>query len=245
MLARRIRAIIIFNKKDISNDISHSISSIRYTDNSRNAIDDLEIELENLDYRWLREWYPDEKAQLVVGLFQGDNESGEGISLGTFYIDEPTFNDNRLNLKCIALPLRSNIRDQKNTKAWEKITLEELISQIAAKHGMSILLHADNEFFERIDQSNETDLKFIDRICVEHGLSMKISDDKIIVFDEDNMLFNKAVVVFSIDDYRIRSFTLRKQNKEIYDKVEVSYYDPDKKKLIKEIITKKELEKRN
>ncbi|ERK51644.1 hypothetical protein [Leptotrichia wadei] len=67
--ARSIRVIVIFNKVDISDEIAHSISSLNYTDNSKNAIDDLEIELENLDYRWLKEWYPDENAQLLVGGF--------------------------------------------------------------------------------------------------------------------------------------------------------------------------------
>ena len=70
MLARGIKVIVIFNGVDISEDISHSISSLNYTDNSKNAIDDLELELENLDYRWLKEWYPDENAQLIVGIYE-------------------------------------------------------------------------------------------------------------------------------------------------------------------------------
>ena len=68
--ARNIRVIVIFNKVDISDEIAHSISSLNYTDNSKNAIDDLELELENLDYRWLKEWYPDENAQLLVGIHE-------------------------------------------------------------------------------------------------------------------------------------------------------------------------------
>ena len=56
---------------------------------------------------------------------------------------------------------------------------------------------------------------------------------------------NDIIETFNIKDYRIRSFSLKKKNKDIYDKVEVSYYDPDKKKVIKEVITKDELEKRN
>ena len=67
-LARGIKVIVIFNGVDISEDIAHSISSLNYTDNSKNAIDDLELELENMDYRWLKEWYPDENAQLIVGI---------------------------------------------------------------------------------------------------------------------------------------------------------------------------------
>ena len=50
-LARGIKVIVIFNGVDISEDISHFISSLNYTDNSKNAIDDLELELENMDYR--------------------------------------------------------------------------------------------------------------------------------------------------------------------------------------------------
>ena len=243
--ARNIRVIVIFNKVDISDEIAHSISSLNYTDNSKNAIDDLELELENLDYRWLKEWYPDENAQLLVGIHEEKENETNFLDLGTFYVDEPTFESDKLNLKCLALPLDQNIRDQKNSVAWEKITLKELVTQIANKHEMNAEIYADNEFFERLDQNQETDLAFINRVVKETGLNMKVSDDKIIIFDDEEMEKNDTVEIFNINDERIRSFSLKKKNKGIYDKVEVSYYDPDKKKIIKEIITKEELEKRN
>ena len=241
--ARNIRVIVIFNKVDISDEIAHSISSLNYTDNSKNAIDDLELELENLDYRWLKEWYPDENAQLLVGIHEEKENETNFLDLGTFYVDEPTFENNRLNLKCLALPLDQNIRDQKNSVAWERITLKELVTQIASKHEMNAEIYAENEFFERLDQNQETDLAFINRVVKETGLNMKVSDDKIIIFDDEEMEKNDTVEIFNINDERIRSFSLKKKNKEIYDNVEVSYYDPDKKKVVKEIITKKELEK--
>ena len=243
--ARSIRVIVIFNKVDISDEIAHSISSLNYTDNSKNAIDDLEIELENLDYRWLKEWYPDENAQLLVGIHEELENETNFLDLGTFYVDEPTFEDHKLTLKCLALPLDQNIRDQKNSVAWESITLKELVTRIANKHEMNAELYAENVFFERLDQNKETDLVFINRVVKEIGLNMKVSDDKIIIFDDEEMEKNDTIEVFNIKDYRIRSFSLKKKNKEIYDKVEVSYYDPDKKKVVKEIITKEELDKRN
>ena len=95
--ARNIRVIVIFNKVDISDEIAHSISSLNYTDNSKNAIDDLELELENLDYRWLKEWYPDENAQLLVGIHEETGNETNFLDLGTFYVDEPTIENNRLN----------------------------------------------------------------------------------------------------------------------------------------------------
>ena len=243
--ARNIRVIVIFNKVDISDEIAHSISSLNYTDNSKNAIDDLEIELENLDYRWLKEWYPDENAQLLIGIHEELENETNFLDLGTFYVDEPTFENQKLTLKCLALPLDQNIRDQKNSVAWERVTLKELVMQIANKHEMNAELYAENVFFERLDQNKETDLAFINRVVKEIGLNMKVSDDKIIIFDDEEMEKNDTIEVFNIKDYRIRSFSLKKKNKEIYDKVEVSYYDPDKKKVVKEIITKEELDKRN
>lgn len=243
--ARSIRVIVIFNKVDISDEIAHSISSLNYTDNSKNAIDDLEIELENLDYRWLKEWYPDENAQLLVGIHEELENETNFLDLGTFYVDEPTFEDHKLTLKCLALPLDQNIRDQKNSVAWENITLKELVTQITNKHEMNAEIYAENVFFERLDQNQETDLAFINRVVKEIGLNMKVSDDKIIIFDDEEMEKNDTIEIFNIKDYRIRSFSLKKKNKEIYDKVEVSYYDPDKKKVVKEIITKEELDKRN
>lgn len=243
--ARSIRVIVIFNKVDISDEIAHSISSLNYTDNSKNAIDDLEIELENLEYRWLKEWYPDENAQLLVGIHEELENEANFLDLGTFYVDEPTFEDHKLTLKCLALPLDQNIRDQKNSVAWESITLKELVTRIANKHEMNTEIYAENVFFERLDQNQETDLAFVNRVIKEIGLNMKVSDDKIIIFDDEEMEKNDTIEVFNIKDYRIRSFSLKKKNKEIYDKVEVSYYDPDKKKVVKEIITKEELDKRN
>lgn len=243
--ARNIRVIVIFNKVDISDEVAHSISSLNYTDNSKNAIDDLEIELENLDYRWLKEWYPDENAQLLVGIHEELENETNFLDLGTFYVDEPTFEDHKLTLKCLALPLDQNIRDQKNSVAWESITLKELVTRIANKHEMNVEIYAENVFFERLDQNQETDLAFINRVIKEIGLNMKVSDDKIIIFDDEEMEKNDTIEVFNIKNYRIRSFSLKKKNKEIYDKVEVSYYDPDKKKVVKEIITKEELDKRN
>lgn len=244
-IARNIKILVFYEGVDITEEIQPSISSMTYTDNSKNAVDDLELDLENLDYRWLNEWYPDENARLLVGIQQNENGKSKFLDLGIFYVDEPTFNNQRLSLKCLALPLDQTIREQVNSVAWEKITLSELLSKIATKHELSYELHCENAFFDRLDQDRETDLGFLNRVLSETALSLKVTDDKLIVFNDDALIDNDNIDVFNIKDFRIRSFTLKKKNQGVYDKVEVSYYDADKKKHIVEIITKEELEKRN
>ncbi len=238
------------NKEDVSSFINPFIESFSYTDNSRNAIDDLTFDLENFDKRWLNEWYPDENTKFKVSIIQTDDDSKSNsvrtLNVGTFYADQVDFSPNKLSLKLIAIPLNSNIRDQKNTVGWEKITLTELVSKIANKHEMSFEKYTkDNPFFERLDQVKETDLSFIKRICEELSLSTKVTDDKIIIFEDSEFFDNEPVSLFEIEDYRIRDYSISEKNKEIYDKVEVSYYDPVKKEHIVETITKEELEKRN
>ncbi|PGH21744.1 hypothetical protein RN96_00490 [Fusobacterium polymorphum] len=203
------------------------------------------MDIENLDYRWLNEWYPDENARLLVGIVQTENGKPRFLDLGSFYVDEPTFNNQRLSLKCLALPLDQTIREQVNSVAWEKITLKELISKIATKHELNYELHCDDVFFDRLDQDRETDLGFLNRVLSETALSLKVTDDKLIVFNDDVLIDNDNIDVFNIKDHRIRNFTLKKKNQGVYDKVEVSYYDADKKEHIVETITREELEKRN
>ena len=244
-IARNIKILVFYEGVDITEEIQPSISSMTYTDNSKNAVDDLEMDIENLDYRWLNEWYPDENARLLVGIVQTENGKPRFLDLGSFYVDEPTFNNQRLSLKCLALPLDQTIREQVNSVAWEKITLSELLSKIATKHELDYELHCDNAFFDRLDQDRETDLGFLNRVLSETALSLKVTDDKLIVFNDDALIDNDNIDIFNIKDFRIRSFTLKKKNQGIYDKVEVSYYDADKKKHIVETITKEELEKRN
>ncbi|HEY4533255.1 MAG TPA: hypothetical protein VIG61_03795 [Fusobacterium sp.] len=244
-IANNIQVLVFYEGVDISDDIQTSLQSLSYTDNSKNAVDDLELTLENLDYRWLREWYPDENARLTVGIVQVDNEIPRFLNLGTFYVDEPTFQDQTLNLKCLALPTNQNAREQKNSVAWEKITLSELGQKIANKHELQFQLHGEDEFFERLDQDRETDLGFLKRIVGEVALNLKITNDTVLIFDDEEMEKNEVLTTFSVHDSRISSFSLTKKNQAIYDKVEVSYYDADKKQHIREIITKEELEKRN
>ena len=59
-IARNIKLKVIYEGKNISEEIQKSFAGFTYTDNSRDAIDDVSIELENKGNRWLHEWYPEE-----------------------------------------------------------------------------------------------------------------------------------------------------------------------------------------
>lgn len=70
MEARRISAIIKYNNKDISVDISKYLKSISYTDNLSGEADDLQITLEDKAGIWQSTWIPEKGALLDVMLQQ-------------------------------------------------------------------------------------------------------------------------------------------------------------------------------
>lgn len=246
MAPNNIKINVIYDGVDITDEIQNSISALTYTDNSKNAIDDLEIIVENLDGRWFNEWFPDMNARLSVGLIQTRNGDETFLDLGTFYVDEPTFTPNRINLKCVAIPLNEGLRQQINSSAWEKITLSELLNQIAKKHNLDSLLLAKNIFFERLDQDRETDLAFLTRIISEQAFSLKLTNDTIVIFDDWDIQENEVEIeIFTLNDNRIRDYSMHCKNQDVFDCVQISYYDADKKQHITETITKEELQNRN
>lgn len=83
------------------------------------------------------------------------------------------------------------------------------------------------------------------RICTDQGLNLKATENKVVVFDKEEFYEKEAVISVSIlDTDMIIDYKFSHTTKEIYDKVEVSYYDPEKKKLVRETYTKDSLKKR-
>lgn len=240
---------IEYEDKDISTELQPYIQSFSYNDNSKNEIDDIELTLENTDGRWFYEWFPDEGAKLTVSIVKkrwSDELIEETMPCGNFFIDQIDLAPGTISLKALAIPL-GNLKNQVNSVAWEKISLQDIATDISNKHSVTLEYYVDNEIrYERVDQDKEADLVFLNRICVEEGLALKATASKIIIYDEEKFEKNEEVLELSrlLDVKMIKDYKFSRTNKEIYDKVEVSYYDPTTKKLIREVLTKEQLEKR-
>ncbi|WP_435309683.1 phage late control D family protein [Sebaldella termitidis] len=249
MLSRETWLHVEYDDKDISTEIQPYITGFTYNDNAKNEIDDIELTLENSDGRWFNEWFPDEGAKLTVSIIKkrwSDELIEETLPCGTFYIDQIDLTPGIISLKALAIPM-GNLKNQVNSVAWEKISLQGIATDISNKHTMTLQFYVNEEIrYERVDQDKEADLVFLNRLCVEEGLSLKLTDNKIVIFDNKDFENNDEVIEISriYDTEMLKDYSFSRTNKEIYDKVEISYYDPDKKALVRETITKEELEKR-
>ena len=78
-----------YENKDITGDIAPYLISFVYTDYLEGQSDELQVEFEDVDGRWLRGWYPEQGDALALRL--GDQFTGL-VDLGSFEIAEIEYN---------------------------------------------------------------------------------------------------------------------------------------------------------
>lgn len=247
MESRETLLVIYYNNVKVTNDIQPYIQSFSYHDNSKEEIDDIDLTFENIDGRWFNDWFPSDGDNLTVSIVKrrwDDELIEETLPCGKFYVDQIDFSPGSVSIKALAIPSSASLKSQINSLGWEKTTLKQVIVDICNKHSVKLEFYSEHDVvFDRIDQDKESDLAFLNRICSEQGLNLKVTDNKIVIFDKEEFYDKEAVISVSrLDTDMIINYKFSHTTKEIYDEVEISYYDPDKKELIKEVYTKEELE---
>ncbi|WP_288752586.1 phage late control D family protein [uncultured Phascolarctobacterium sp.] len=256
MEARRISVIIKYNNKDISVDISKYLKSISYTDNLSGEADDLQITLEDKAGLWQSTWIPEKGALLDVMLqqkyWQTLSELPQSLRLGLFEIDEITSSGypSEVQIKAVSVPDNNTLRGTERSRSWEKAKLQVIANDIASAAGMSLFWDTEeNPVLDRAEQTEQSDLSFLYAICKDKGLALKISDKKIIIFDEAKYEAEKAkiTIVKPGTVYKKESgmkylfvgtgYSLRTKIRDIYAACRVSYQQGSSKSNIEATYT--------
>lgn len=256
MEARRILTIIKYNNKDISADISKYMKSISYTDNLSGEADDLQITLEDRAGLWQSTWLPEKGALLDATLQQKDWQTlsalPQSLRLGLFEIDEMTSSGypSEIQIKAVSVPDNNTLRGTERSRSWEKTKLQVIANDIAIDAGMTLFWDTEeNPVLDRAEQTEQSDLSFLYAICKDKGLALKISDKKIIVFDEAKYEAEKAkiTIVKPGTVYKKESgmkylfvgtgYSLRTKIRDIYAACRVSYQQGSSKSNIEATYT--------
>lgn len=256
MEARRILTIIKYNNKDISADISKYLKSISYTDNLSGEADDLQITLEDKAGLWQSTWMPEKGALLDVMLqqkyWQTLSALPQSLRLGLFEIDEITSSGypSEVKIKAVSVPDNNTLRGTERSRSWEKAKLQVIANDIASSAGMSLFWDTEeNPVLDRAEQTEQSDLSFLYAICKDKGLALKISDKKIIIFDEAKYEAEKAkiTIVKPGTVYKKESgmkylfvgtgYSLRTKIRDIYAACRVSYQQGSSKSNIEATYT--------
>jgi phage protein D len=225
--AARTKITLIYNGVDISADISKDLTRFEYTDNASGKVDDLQITLQDREGLWRGEWFPEKGARLTASIEPAFG--GGALFCGSFEIDEIEVSGppQVATIKAVSAPVTSSIRGEKKTRAWEGTSLEYICSEIALGGKISLFYDAGAIKYDRVDQRDESDLAFMERLCKESGLNLKVGNDRVVVYDEQKFEGKKPVLTIDIGAGDVSRYTVKTALTGVYRAAEVKYRDPN------------------
>ncbi|MFT4015291.1 MAG: contractile injection system protein, VgrG/Pvc8 family [Paracoccus sp. (in: a-proteobacteria)] len=156
---------------DITPQIKDRLLGLTITDEAGTKSDTVEILLDDRD--GLIE-LPAPDAPLLVLL--GYRETGL-IPMGLFTSDEVmvTSPSATLTIRAKAADLGGSIKDQK-ARGWDKTTISEIVGKIAGEHDLTPKVSARFQAvrIEHIDQADESDISFLDRLGRDHDALVSV-----------------------------------------------------------------------
>lgn len=200
--AKRTSVTFVVNNADMTDDINERLISMSFTDVEDGGADDLEITLEDRDGKVIGNWLTKEidrrakankkkadKVEIRPTIHQKNwNGDGKDISLrcGAFTLDDIDMKGPPcvVTMKASAADFSAGGRRTKRSKAWEKTTLKKIANVIGARDGYSVMYLSDKTVsYTRVEQNKQTDTAFLQKLCTRAGLSMKITNATIVIFD--------------------------------------------------------------
>ncbi|MCM3141298.1 contractile injection system protein, VgrG/Pvc8 family [Brevibacillus sp. MER 51] len=201
--ARRAELVVFYNGYDLSIDLAKYLIDFSYTDAAPGEADDIQITLEDRENNWQSpEWSPMQGDSIMAEIrTTGWEKPGEvqRLPLGTFEVNSVTSSGppDKVSMKATSLPVSGNAKQEKRSKAWEKVTLKTMAADIAKRAGLKLnYLAPMNPTYDRIDQTEQEDLSFLYNQAKEEGIAIKVVSGQLVLFDEFE--FEKSAPVATI-----------------------------------------------
>lgn len=166
------------------------------------------------------------------------NESGVEVNRGaTIECNFGGFKSGKMNIDGISSTTRvssigavSSPIDARKTKTrhWQKIKLFDIVNDVAINCGLSVFYDGvDNHSYENVTQYRERDLAFLNRLCTREGYSLKVDDNRLVVYKKSLVAARpKALTITPSDVINDRiSFA---ENPNAVRSVTVKYFNGDR-----------------
>lgn len=228
---RRAKLELLYKGHDIA---KHCVAA-QYIDYAEGKVDELSCVLEDRDQKWQGPWWPG-KGEEVHAYIQCLDWDGPGdnprldcglMEIGAIRLTGPP---DMVDIRAVSARVKSTARTQKKSKAWEDTWLEDIAKHTAGKAGLGLYWQGRDQFFDRVDQREESDLAFLKRLCVERGNSVKAAHEKLIVYEGKKYDARGPHFTLTRGDSDIVGYSFDSKSHDLYQGAVVSYWHPDEKR---------------
>lgn len=227
---------LLFTKSgtDVTEDVVPDLLSFTYEDQETGRADGIRLLLKDETGRWAGSWKPQGGEIIDAYLAAGDvtGQEREEIFCGRFYADllRVSGAPRTFELQAISIPLNQPIRRRLITKAWESRTLKGIAQEIADSVGMQLFYDVQEDpQYDRRDQKQESNLSFLNRLCEDEGFSLKVTDDRIVIFDQASYEKKEPIKTIVLGESNVLSWSFESQQSDTYKSCTVAWRDPRKK----------------
>ncbi|ECY1971340.1 phage protein D [Salmonella enterica] len=203
---------LVYNRKDITHDVSVYVTSVSYTDRLSGESDEIQVDLEDSEGRWRDAWYPGKGDTLTLQM----GYAGEPLrECGTFSIDEIELSGppDSVSLRGLATSVTVAMRT-KVSRGFENTTLAAIAQRIAGKHHLQLQGQIEPLTLDRVTQYDETDLAFLKRLARDYGYLVKVTHTHVIFSSLDKL--RDAPPTFTFTRLDISRYSLRDTINRIY-----------------------------
>ena len=226
--ARHVGVEIFADGENVTQNISPYLKSITYTDNLSGEADTAEIEVEDANRIFVADWFPKRGITVSITLYREfwNGDGVESLPLYDFEVDEITnsYPPNTARIKLNSIAQNSGLRQRDESRAWENVKLSQIAGDVAKKAGVELFYDtSEDPTIKRAEQSEISALTFLQKLCTDNGLALKVSDGKLIIFDEAKLEQQEPVSTLGYDLSVIKNFSATATLQEIYKSCEVVY----------------------
>lgn len=219
---------LIYGHKNITADIAPYLLAITYTDYLTDQSDTLEVELEDINGKWVRQWWPDEGDKLELHL---GNQLDGMVKQGVFEIDEIEYSEHPSTIKIKGLAT-AVLKPQRtgNNFAYENTSLGSIVAEVAGRNGLAVVGDISDFPVRRMTQYHEHDVAFMTRLGREYGHAVKFLDGQLVFTDIGKL--GKQSPVMTLRDDDIKHIRLRDKIRRLPQQVISQGFDQRKKEVV-------------
>lgn len=173
------------------------------------------------------------KGLRIRAVFVRQNWNSDGrdrvLDSGDCALDDITCSGppNVIKLKASSLPHDSAVSQTNKNQAWEAYYLSKIAQEIGARAGMEVMFECDTDpYYERVEQTETSDITFLSELCHNAGISLKVMGNKLILYDQIKYEAIKAVYTITRGSGYINYNLKTSQANTQYVSCTISYTDP-------------------